>query len=158
MKMRRIDRQVNDPARIGQIIADSAVCRIAVKDEEGLYIVPLSFGYVYGGGSLTLYFHSAKEGRKIRAVGSGCEAAFEMDSMSRVTEGPTPCNYSCLYSSITGAGRASMVDDIEEKKLALALITEHTAGRRFEFNDAQADSVAIIKLSADTFSAKEKAQ
>lgn len=158
MKMRRMDRLVNDRARIGQIIADSAVCRMAVKDEEGLYIVPLSFGYVYEGDSLTLYFHSAKEGRKIRAIGSGCEAAFEMDSMSRVTEGPTPCNYSCLYSSITGAGRASMVDDIEEKKFALSLITEHTAGRRFEFSDAQADSVAIIKLNADTFSAKDKAQ
>lgn len=158
MKMRRMDRLVSDPARIGQIIADSAVCRMAVKDEEGLYIVPLSFGYVYEGDSLTLYFHSAKEGRKIRAVGSGCEAAFEMDSMSRVTEGPIPCNYSCLYSSITGAGRASMVEDIEEKKLALSLITEHTAGRRFEFTDAQASAVAIIKLSADTFSAKEKAQ
>ena len=142
MKMRRMDRLVSDRAEIERIIADSAVCRVAVKDEEGLYIVPLS----------------AKEGRKIRAVGSGCEAAFEMDSMSRVTEGPTPCNYSCLYSSITGAGRASMVDDIEEKKLALSLITEHTAGRRFKFSDAQADSVAIIKLNADTFSAKEKAQ
>ena len=150
MKMRRMDRLVSDRARIGRIIADSAVCRVAVKDEEGLYIVPLSFGYVYEGDSLTLYFHSAKEGRKIRAVGSGCEAAFEMDSMSRVTEGPIPCNYSCLYSSITGTGRASMV--------ALSLITEHTAGRRFKFSDAQADSVAIIKLNADTFSAKEKAQ
>ena len=120
--------------------------------------MPLSFGYVHEGDSLTLYFHSAKEGRKIRAIGSGCEAAFEMDSMSRVTEGPIPCNYSCLYSSITGTGRASMVEDIEEKKLALSLITEHTAGRRFKFSDAQADSVAIIKLNADTFSAKEKAQ
>ena len=121
------------------------------------FVCPIC-GYVHEGDSLTLYFHSAKEGRKIRAVGSGCEAAFEMDSMSRVTEGPIPCNYSCLYSSITGTGRASMVEDIEEKKLALSLITEHTAGRRFKFSDAQSDSVAIIKLSANTFSAKEKAQ
>ena len=70
MKMRRMDRLVSDRARIGRIIADSAVCRVAVKDEEGLYIVPLSFGYVYEGDSLTLYFHSAKEGRKIRAMRS----------------------------------------------------------------------------------------
>ena len=45
MKMRRMDRLVSDRAGIGRIIADSAVCRVAVKDEEGLYIVPLSFGY-----------------------------------------------------------------------------------------------------------------
>ena len=54
MKMRRMDRLVSDRARIGRIIADSAVCRVAVKDEEGLYIVPLSCGYVYEGDSLTL--------------------------------------------------------------------------------------------------------
>lgn len=47
MKMRRMDRLVSDRARIGRIIADSAVCRVAIKDEEGLYIVPLSFGYVH---------------------------------------------------------------------------------------------------------------
>ena len=52
MKMRRMDRLVSDRARIGRIIADSAVCRVAVKDEEGLYIVPLSFGYVYEGETL----------------------------------------------------------------------------------------------------------
>lgn len=51
-----------------------------------------------------------------------------------------------------------MVDDIEEKKLGALAHNRHTAGGRFEFSDAQADSVAIIKLSADTFSAKEKAQ
>ena len=156
--MRRHDREVTERAKIDEIIESCDCIRLGLNAEDGAYIVPLSFGYVHEDDSLTLYFHSAKEGRKIRAIGSGCEAAFEMDSMSRVTEGPIPCNYSCLYSSITGTGRASMVEDIEEKKLALSLITEHTAGRRFEFSDAQADSAAIIKLSADTFSAKEKAQ
>ena len=63
MKMRRRVRCVSDRAEIERIIADSSVCRVAVKDEEWLYIVPLSFGFVYEGDSLTLYFHSAKEGR-----------------------------------------------------------------------------------------------
>lgn len=35
MKMRRMDRLVSDRARIGQIIADSAVCRMAVRTKRG---------------------------------------------------------------------------------------------------------------------------
>ena len=33
MKMRRMDRLVSDRAEIERIIADSSVCRVAVKDE-----------------------------------------------------------------------------------------------------------------------------
>ncbi len=158
MQMRRSDRLVLDEGRIRRIIDDSSVCRVAVKDEEGLYIVPMNFGYVYKEGKLTLYFHSAPDGRKIRAIKASGEAAFELDRMGNVTEGPNACSYSCVYSSVTGAGRASLVEDIEEKKSALSLIVEHTAHRRFEFDDEQAASVAIIRLDAETFSAKEKIQ
>lgn len=158
MKMRRSDRLVADEGRIRRIIDDSAVCRVALHDEEGLYIVPMNFGCVYNEGKLTLYFHSATDGRKIRAIKASGEAAFEMDCMGNVTEGPNACSYSCVYSSVTGAGKASLVEDTEEKKRALSLIVEHTAHRHFDFDDKAAATVAIIRLDAETFSAKEKIQ
>ena len=65
--MRRKDREVTNPEEIESILRRCRVCRIAMQDEEGLYILPLSYGYEMDNGCLTLYFHGAKEGRKIRA-------------------------------------------------------------------------------------------
>ena len=45
MDMRRKDRHITQPDRIMSIIDGCSVCRIAMQDGEGLYIVPLSFGY-----------------------------------------------------------------------------------------------------------------
>ena len=43
--MRRTDRQVADEAGIRAILDRCQVCRLALWDEEGPYIVPMSYGY-----------------------------------------------------------------------------------------------------------------
>ena len=73
------------------------VCRIALRDEQGLYIVPLNFGYQYENGCLTLYFHSAKSGRKINALEKNSAVAFEMDCGHRLMEADEPCRYSFSF-------------------------------------------------------------
>ena len=70
--MRRKDRQVEDRAEIADILNRSLVCRLGLQDEEGMYIVPLNYGYRWKEteAAPTLYFHSAPDGRKIRAIRS----------------------------------------------------------------------------------------
>lgn len=156
MDMRRKDRHVVEVERIRQILDGCGVCRIALKDEEGLYIVPLNFGYEYDGTSLTLYFHSAKEGRKIRAIVADSSAAFELDGMGDIARGASLCSFSCNFVSITGTGNASIVADAEEKRHALSLIVKHTAGVDAQFNEEQTNTVAVIRLDAREFSTKER--
>lgn len=66
--MRRIDRQVADEAGIRAILDRCQICRLALWDEEGPYIVPMSYGYRMDEGGLKLYFHCAGEGRKLDAL------------------------------------------------------------------------------------------
>ena len=68
MEMRRKDRLVDDPHELRLILEECKVCRIATIDEEGLYIVPLNFGYEYDGEKLALYVHSSRDGRKVRVL------------------------------------------------------------------------------------------
>ena len=85
--MRRRDRQITDPAAIADLLSRCKVCRIAVTDRQGPYIVPLNFGYQLSeSGALTLYFHSAQTGRKLSALQT-CTGpvAFEMDCAHRLT-------------------------------------------------------------------------
>ncbi len=62
--MRRNDSEITDRKDIDGIIRRCRVCRLAMCDGSQPYIVPLSFGY---DGSF-LYFHTAREGRKIDII------------------------------------------------------------------------------------------
>ena len=64
--MRRADRQITDVKEISEILQGCKVCHLAMTDQGMPYVVPLNFGYVMEGEILTLYFHSAWEGRKQR--------------------------------------------------------------------------------------------
>ena len=61
--MRRKDKEITDRNAIESIIAKSRICRLAMVDDAGPYIVPLCFGFRNN----TLYFHSAAEGKKLDA-------------------------------------------------------------------------------------------
>lgn len=160
MKMRRSDRQVNDITSIKKIIDMCKVCRIAFLDEEGLYIVPLNYGYeLTSDGSIIFYMHSAKEGRKVNAIRcakEGLDVAVELDAGHKLVEGKTACEYGFAYASIIGNGKAYIVDSVYEKKDALKRLMLHQAEKDFEFNDEMADSVEIIKVVVDSYTAKEK--
>jgi len=43
--MRRSDREVKDSARIDEIIRMCDCCRLGLVDGDGVYIVPLNFGF-----------------------------------------------------------------------------------------------------------------
>jgi nitroimidazol reductase NimA-like FMN-containing flavoprotein (pyridoxamine 5'-phosphate oxidase superfamily) len=63
--MRRKDREVAAVEEIRGILESCKTCHLAMVDNGAPYVVPLSFGYEIAGGTLKLFFHSAKEGRKI---------------------------------------------------------------------------------------------
>ena len=153
--MRRKDREVTDITEIMEIINNCKAIRVAMKDTEGLYIVPLNFGYSYLDDKLTLYFHSAKEGRKLNAIKENPEVAFEMDCEHRLIEAKIACLYGFAFKSIVGNGVASIVENIEEKKIALSLLMQHQTGKDFTFEDKHAKAVTVFKVEVTNFSAKE---
>ena len=67
--MRRKDREVTDAFKIEEIIAGCHCCRLGFNDDGEIYILPLNFGWEKQGGGYVLYFHGAREGRKIDLIG-----------------------------------------------------------------------------------------
>ncbi|MDE6699351.1 MAG: pyridoxamine 5'-phosphate oxidase family protein, partial [Lachnospiraceae bacterium] len=63
--MRRKDREINDIKTITSILDMCKTASIAMIDSDAPYVVPLSYGYEMKENILILYFHCAKEGRKI---------------------------------------------------------------------------------------------
>ena len=52
--MRRTDREVTDPAAIDAIIRACPCCRLGLRDGEGVYLVPLNFGFANVDGQRTI--------------------------------------------------------------------------------------------------------
>lgn len=156
--MRRKDREVTNIDELMQIIDRCKVCRIAMQDKAGLYIVPMNFGYAYENNQLELFFHTAKEGRKINALKENGDVCFEMDCEHRLITGDAACEYGYCFKSIIGNGKAVFIDNIEEKKTALSALMKHQTGQDFSFDDKMANNVSVFKIIVHSFSGKDHHQ
>ena len=154
--MRRKDREITDSMRIADIISRCTCCRIGFYDNGEVYIVPLNFGYVVNDNTYVLYFHGAKEGRKLDLIYKNPNVGFEMDTNYALNAADIACGYSALFQSIIGNGFVSMVSEPEEKKLGLSLLMEHNTGKRdWNFDEKMLNAVAVFKLVVTKISCKE---
>ena len=127
--MRRTDREVTDPAAIDAIIRACPCCRLGLRDGEGVYLVPLNFGFANVDGQRTFYFHSAPEGHKIDLLRQAKTVAFELDCGCAVTPGTTACSHSANYRSVMGQGRVRFLETRMDKRAALTEIMRQNTGK-----------------------------
>lgn len=154
--MRRKDREVTDKDKINEVISKCKVCRIGFNDNGKVYIVPLNFGFDEKDGERTLYFHGAKEGRKIDLIKTNPNVGFEMDASFEFMTSDEACNHSAWYQSIIGNGVISFVTEPEEKEKALNSIMFSATGKRdWNFNPMAFEKVCVFKLKIDELSCKE---
>lgn len=155
--MRRKDREVTDIQEINRIIAGCRVCHVAMAVQGMPYLVPMNFGYELENNVLTLYFHSAKEGKKIDVLKENANVWFEMcieGEPEYVKE--TPCRSGFSYQSVMGSGKMVFVTDAGEKCKGLSLLMKQIVNAEVVFNEAQADTVSVLKLVSKDFTGKKK--
>lgn len=152
--MRRKDREVTKISEIEKILNKCKVFRIGMVHKDGVYILPLNFGYFLDEDILEIYFHGAKVGKKVELLGGDGAIGFEMDCEHELIEDEDPCEYSYRYASIIGQGKATIVLDNLEKIKAINCVMKHQTGREFKFNQSMLENVLIYKIAVDKFSAK----
>ena len=151
--MRRKDQEITSREEIELIIQKSLVCRLAMVDEYGPYIVPLNFGYKNN----TLYFHSAKKGKKLDILEKNNQVCCEFDIDLKMKKAAKPCEWGIEYKSVIGFGKASFVEDFESKGKALDIIMGHYSGKSFPYSEADLKKVAIIKVKLLNVTGKRSA-
>ena len=152
--MRRKDREITDKNEIMDIIGRSKVIRIAFTGEEYPYVLPFNFGYEEKNGSLSLFFHCTREGRKLDILQNRPEVSFEMDGDHVLLEGDAPCRYSYAYGCVMGRGVVEFLREDEEKMHALRRIMLHQTGRDADFTPGMVRSVCVLCLKVEAISAK----
>ncbi|MEW6754990.1 MAG: pyridoxamine 5'-phosphate oxidase family protein [Candidatus Latescibacterota bacterium] len=157
--MRRKDRQITEPGELRGILTATRVCRIAFAHGDTPYIVPLNFGWRWDGDrveDLVLYFHCAREGRKLELMGANPRVAFEMDLADELVRADRPCKWGVKYRSLVGLGRLERVAGAEERREGLDRIMEHHGARGpFAYDEATLRATLVLRLRVSEMTGKK---
>ena len=150
----RREFEITDIEKIRHILDTSLVTHVGMVDGDEPYVVPMNFGYIMDGDKLTIYLHGAKKGRKIDVLRANPKVFFEMECDLQPFEGDVACRYGMAYSSLMGKGNAVIVEDVEEKKLALSAVMKTQTGKDFTFDEKMVSFVNIIRIDVASYTAK----
>ncbi len=149
--MRKKENEITKKSIIETVIQKAAVCRLGLSDGNMPYVVPVCFGYRNN----VLFIHSALRGMKIDIIRRNKNVCFEVDINTEIVKAENGCNWGVNYQSVIGFGKASFVEDIDEKREALCLIMSHYSDKVFEFPDEVIKRTAIIKIEIETVTGKQ---
>lgn len=153
--MRRKEREVTGKSALMDIIERSRVCRVGFAVENAPYVVPLFFGYQWDE-KLFLFFHCAKEGKKMECLAKNDRVCFEMEADCEIKKGAKACGWSSRYSSAMGTGRMRKAATQEERTGGLSLIMRHYGGpEKNEFDPKSMVKTEVLVLSVEEISGKK---
>ncbi len=154
--MRRKDREIKELEKMLDIMKTCDCCRIGLVDGNEAYIIPMNFGYEQTGGHIHLYFHCAKEGRKIDLIPKQEIVTFEMDTKHSLVESSLGCDFSYLYQCIMGKGKMKILEEDADKMYGLQKIMLHYSNKdNWEFKPEIMNMVHVLRLSVTEWSCKE---
>ena len=154
--MTKRERQITDEKQIRHILDTAKVLHLGLAVNNEPYVVPMNYGYTLEEDKLVLYLHSAVRGKKLDMIRANPNVFFEIDCDLMPFEGKVPCQYGLVYSSIMGRGKATLVEDVEEKKQAMTLLMKTQTGKDFTFEDRLVSIVAVIRIDVTEYTAKHR--
>lgn len=123
MEMRRKDREVTDPEQIFDILNRCDTMTLAMNGGTEPYVIPMTFGCTLEDGRITVYFHSARGGRKWEILNRDPHVSVEAHLYYKtVQEGS---GITAKYESVIGTGVAEPVEDKGDKVAAFRVMLDH---------------------------------
>ena len=149
--MRRADKEVTDRAWMESVIRRSRVCRLAMCDGDQPYVIPICFAYKDG----TLYFHGAREGRKIDCLRQNPKVCVEFDVDAELVPGETASAFTMKYRSVIAFGVASFIEELDAKREALDVLMSHYSDGSWTYPDEAVRGVCIWKVEVEHMTGKQ---
>jgi nitroimidazol reductase NimA-like FMN-containing flavoprotein (pyridoxamine 5'-phosphate oxidase superfamily) len=149
--VRRKDREITDKAEIESIINKADVCQVALSDNNIPYVFPVCFGYKNN----SLYFHSALEGKKIDIIQKNPRICFQIHTDTELIESEKGCDWSIHFRSVTGYGKAELINGIGAKKKAMKIVLEHYSKKDYEISSETLKKTALIRIQIENMTGKK---
>jgi len=159
-RIRRKDRAVDDDAWITGLLRSAATGVMATVRDGQPFINTNTF--VYDADQHVVYMHSARTGRTPENVAAGERVCFSVFEMGRLLPADRAFSMSVEYASVVAFGTARLIDDMAEKRRALALLVERYFPHLAEGTDYVPPSeeelalTAVYRIDIEAWSGKRK--
>ena len=153
--LRRIDRDMPDRADQLTVLRGQQYLSLALAHDNQPYLVSLN--YAFSEPENCFYVHSATEGRKLDYLRANPRVWGQVVEDHGYMTGQ--CSHA--YRSVMFAAHAQFVEDLEEKRRALALMIDHADPdpeplKQRLVATADLKSVLVIRLMVESMSGKHR--
>lgn len=152
--MRKAQREITDINAVLNVLDKCQTIRLGLADEEYPYIVPLSFGWEQADGKINVYFHCAKEGKKISLLSKNNKVCVEADILNGYKK--TEHGVTADYESVIAFGRVREVFE-DEAVRGIKLLLEHCGIEGYSPEQCvKMKLVAVYKITIEKITGKKR--
>lgn len=143
-----------DRELINQILDEGFICHVGFAVDGKPFVIPT--GYARVGDSLVI--HGSQASRMLRTLGQGIEVCVTVTLVDGLVLARSAFHHSMNYRSVVIFGRATPIDDPDEKLAALRALSDHMIPERWEDvrepNEQELQQTTVLSLPLTEASAK----
>jgi uncharacterized protein len=152
--VREPQRGLYDREEIYKILDEGMVCHVGFTADEQPYVIPTLYGRIGD----AIYFHGSAASRMLRGLSSGISVCVTVTLTDGIVLARSIFNHSINYRSVVALGKATLVDEPNEKLKALRAFSEKILPRRWEDvrkpNAQELKATNILRLPLTEISGK----
>lgn len=147
-------RGVYDRKLVYQILDEGFICHVGFAVEGRPIVIPTGYARIED----QLYVHGSQASRMLRTLKSGVDACVTITLVDGLVLARSAFNHSMNYRSVVVFGRATLVEDADEKLAALRAFSEHVIPGRWDDvrlpTDGELKATSVLTLPLEEVSAK----
>jgi len=152
--VREAHRAVYDREAAYAILDEGFLCHVGFVVDGQPFVIPTS----YGRKDANLYIHGSAASRMLRNMKDAIPVCITVTLLDGLVLARSIFNHSMNYRSVVILGKATLVDDPEEKLEVLRLLSEHILPGRWaesrQPNASELKQTSVLRLPIEEFSAK----
>ena len=127
-KLKRLPKRgYFDRETVYGILDEGFICHVGFAPEGQPFVIPTGYARVGD----TLYIHGSQASRMLRTLSDGVDACVTVTIIDGLVLARSAFHHSMNYRSVVIFGRATLVEDREEKYAALLALSEHIVRGRW---------------------------
>lgn len=147
-------RGAYDRETINAILDEAFICHVGFVVDGQPYVVPTAYGRIGD----DLYIHGSSASRMLRELSKEVDVCVTVTLVDGLVLARSAFHHSINYRSVVILGKATLVEDAEEKDRSLEAITEHIVHGRWPDirwpNELELKATSVLKLPISEASAK----
>ena len=147
-------RGAYDSETVFAILDEAFLCHVGFVVDGQPFVIPTGYARV----GETLYIHGSAASRMLRTLSGGVQVCVTVTLVDGLVLARSAFHHSMNYRSVVILGRATLVDQLQEKLAALQAFTEHIVRGRWDDvrqpTEAEMKATAVLALPLTEVSAK----